>query len=68
MKYAVEIKRTNEVDNWRRYMVYDSKLSAILHSFKDNLIARFCLWAQNVKWRIDYRIVEVKEGEPEWKN
>lgn len=49
-------------------MVYDSKLSVILHSFKDNLIARFCLWAQNVKWRIDYRIVEVKDGEPEWKN
>jgi len=31
MKYAVEIKRTNEVDNWRRYMVYDSMLRTRKH-------------------------------------
>lgn len=68
MKYAVEIRRTNEADNWRRYMIYDSKLSAILHSFKDKLFANFSLFIQNAKHRIEYRIVEIKDGEPEWKS
>lgn len=68
MKYAVEIKRTNEADNWRRYKVYDSKLSATFHSFKERLIANILLWAQDVKWRIDYRIVEIKDNESELPN
>lgn len=66
MKFAVEIKGSNETDNWRRYKIYDSKLSAVLHSFKDRLFANFCLWAQGRKWHIDCRIVEIKEGELEW--
>ena len=63
MKYAIEIKCTNETDGWKRYRVYDSKWSATFHSFKERLIANLLLWVQDVKWRVEDRIVEIKDDE-----
>ena len=43
--------------------MYGSKPSAVLHSFKERLIANILLLVQGINWRIEDRIVALKDDD-----